>query len=734
MRTTSWLIVGFAVLWVAPLHAQTCGWNSGELEAGLPRTLAAVLARGDPGAEVRAAVDEYLVWVSTCDATRARVASFQLTRFVRRRSPTQQLRALRAIALARGPDIHVAGAEGFLFRPAYVNSNAEKEAARELTAAAHATGWPELAEELAALALATRSQETLRQASTVLWNLAASSGVLFALLTEIELARQDYAAVRAASARMLPEQRGTALRARGVANMVSGDSADIGAAQYLAGLEAAEGAELDRYYEEILPLLTGAEQNAWRDLARDERSAWLRRRWERSAAASALTVAERLAAHHQRVDYALRAYRRQSFYQPTPDWLWDAKTPRPLPVDDRGLVYVRHGEPDLTAVMLQGWTFDRYNAKNGPALHRMAWYYRRLGPTRALLEFDKSPYRPDYYLASPTAACEVSALNWDYSMRLAAFAPARHLDSNASQCKLPYATSAGDTIRRLWSPFELADITRDAVFQNESAARRFRQPIRTLVNAYILGAAAAELTVFTWIEGRSVTPSTDSSEAASYALPLMVTAEHVETDALQRVDTTLHAAAAAPMAGNESIIARTRVGRVSPGSIDVRVAVRNLADTTQGTHLLLRKQHPVAGSNIRLSDIVLAEPDGGSWRLGTHQLSPLPGHQLNQGASFRVYHEVYGLSSAEDLEVEIMVLPQRSRGVIAELHNLIERRQAWVLRFRDVLTPDSDGVARVVRTVQSDLAPGDYSVQVRVTRSSSGAPAESSTHLSVVRR
>lgn len=150
------------------------------------------------------------------------------------------LRALLGLALVRGPDVHVLHAEGALLRPVNRHTNAEIEGVRLLTAVAAETGWPEVVTELAAVAVATGKSESLATTAEALDRVPAAmrDASYWMALAEVELAREDAPAARAAAEHVTDEEP-RAQRALGIARMLSESDPAPGADIYLKGLARA---------------------------------------------------------------------------------------------------------------------------------------------------------------------------------------------------------------------------------------------------------------------------------------------------------------------------------------------------------------------------------------------------------------------------------------------------------------------------------------------------------------
>lgn len=710
-----------------PLAAQQCGWDSREIRNGEPLVFSTLLSRRSSSSVSTDALEQFHEWVTDCDATAARIATREMGISANRHRSNNLINAVYGIMLARGPEVQVEGAAGYLFRAVVPNSNAEKEATRRLAAVAERTAWPEVAAELTALALATRNGTALREASRILKQLAPGDPTLWIQLAEVEIVNANYDAARFAAGAAHAAGSPGALRTLGVVNLLSPDSAAAGRDYYIAGMMAADGLTLQKYYDDLVPLLTAAELAAWDSLDAPEQPAWLHRAWEWRASISTLPLEERLQTHFVRLEYAFQAYRRQSFRPATYASVWlDGRLP-PLPLDDRGIVFVRHGAPDDMVRFLAPKSLDRWSGMTGPAVNRTAWFYRSLAGGRAILEFDKSAYRPDYFLGDPSRRCELAADDDSYEARLREWN--RAFKQKSYGCT--YATVAGDTGRKHWSAIELAAVTADAILQTESAEPELSRPIDLLVNAYALRAGFnTELTTFVWAEAESIVPMSGAG-AATYSLPLFIALEKAASHSVVRFDTTLALRRNARFGARDAImIAHTFLPSFT-GEVAVRVALQNDADSLQGQIALMKKSVREYRKGFSVSDLVIAEPRDGSWYRGDTGLAPVPAHVIAEGDPFRLFYELYGLAAGEPIEVEVLIVPEGTSGLIDALRELISQRHAQSLSFDDTAESDSDGVVRRWHDVQAALRHGSYIVVVRLTRSS-GETAESTTTLEVL--
>jgi GWxTD domain-containing protein len=126
-----------------------------------------------------------------------------------------------------------------------------------------------------------------------------------------------------------------------------------GTVDYWAACAIADETASSEIWLDIEILATPDELAAWggfRTLPAGDRDdcAFFRRFWNRRAAASGMDVDERILAHYERTRFALENYRRRGRVRPR----FSARLGRPTNsvYDDRGLLYVRMGDPSETAM------------------------------------------------------------------------------------------------------------------------------------------------------------------------------------------------------------------------------------------------------------------------------------------------------------------------------------------------------------------------------------------------
>ncbi|HSJ32251.1 MAG TPA: hypothetical protein VK933_12500 [Longimicrobiales bacterium] len=730
-----------------PLQAQdapTCGWHFLDEQAS-PPTLDQLLQRTDGlSSRHQEAVAEIREWITACDHTAARRAAMSLRNERRRTNSTDPfLRALLGLALVRGPDVHVLHAEGALLRPVNRHTNAEIEGVRLLTAVAAETGWPEVVTELAAVAVATGKSESLATTVEALDRVPAAmrDASYWMALAEVELARENAPAARAAVEHVTDEEP-RAQRALGIARMLSESDPAPGADIYLKGLaRAAAGAALHRYFDDLRLLLSDAELAEWNALE-DGHAQWIRRKWEWRALLSGIRVAERLAENQRRLAFALKNYRRTSYRgAPVPTTLWtDSLMPDPMLLDDRGMIYLRHGEPTHELRMVR-------NSSGPVEAQRIAWTYSRPGPVQPVFEFDRGPDRPDYFLAEPYPICRGQHVSTrqrirfdsvslgyplpgdmvDWATRIHAFDPSlatyyRNCDRGPDVAQLAYQHLLTE-----------ARTHGGEMLNSENAAPRLRHPLTASMNLYAFAAAGAtELVAYIGVHAGELSPA-GSRVPLAYAFRILFAAGDPVTESIARRDTVIAFTQLAALP-EDAIVGTAVPLKLQPADATrITLSIINGYDSQQGQVLATSRDIPsFSGSALGLSDIVIAQPRDGAWIRGASRLAPAQGHAFLEDSPFRLYYEIYNAAANDPLTVQIVVAPGRDEGLLAQLSSLISKRSALSIDFTEDAVVDPDGVVRTDREVGAELQPGSYVVMITVTNGRTGEVAKRETNLVII--
>ena len=709
-------------------HAQqreTCGWDLlGEVQR--PPTVQQLLARSNAHPELGAVVQQLDRWYAQCDATAAREATLQLRRLASASGPSRNMaKGLLGIALVRGPEVQVERASGLWLRATHSSSNAERDGVRLLADVLVETGWPEIAQELAAVAVATRKAESLRAARDALTTVAARHNSFSVYLADVLLAMGDVRAARSRALEAVP-LTAAAQRVAALSALFESQNVETAGRQYLAALAAArDSADVHVFFDDIRLLLEPEELREWESLD-DGYAAWIRRKWEWRAFLAGVTIEQRIATHHQRLVVALRDFRRLSYRgAPVPSTLTLDSLSVSEPLDDRGLLYLRHGRPDTTL--------------QARAAQRVAWVYRSPEGYR-VFEFGRNATRSDYYLLEPHPICGGRHVitgqeprgypplsdRLDWAMTLAAHDRAlsdyyTRCESGSEFASLHY-TAAREEAR------ERAHVG----FSTETAVPGFTQSLSAAVNLYAFPAGTGtELIAYTALPMRTLTPA--STSPSIYSIDIRFAAGDAATSQVVLRDTTIRFTLPTQAAADASVAFPVALN--VPWATDARVSIMlaNPVARGEGQFLTTRKQlvHSVF-STLRSSDIVIAETREGRLRRGDSALAPVLGHAVVAGAQFRVYYELRGFVAGDRIRTNIAISPARDAGGI--LQSLISRRRAVSISFDEDAAVSPDGILRSLREFQPELEPGSYVMTIATTNTANGSRIVAETNLIILPR
>ncbi len=708
--------------WPQAEEPQLCGWDASELVNGVPASVASLARRSSnvPGQ----AVDKLVVWVSKCDDRAAEEAVAVLRRAHARHRNDHALTASLGISIARGPGIRVKGGVGVLYAAARAGSRPEKEAVTLLSEVGEAEDWPEVANELALLGLATRRVQTLEVAAGLLrrLNQQVNDPRTWSTLAEVELALGDTAAAASSSAAAIEQGDASARRTLGIARLRAGDPS--GASVYLDALAAADERGLALYLDDLRPLLTFDEAAAFPRMSVPEKREWLRRAWDWRAAEATLSVPERLIEHFRRLYFAYEHYTRQSYLGAPPfNALWRNDYIGVPRLDDRGISYVRHGPPDEVARLVF------------PGSTEETWLYAGLAGGVAAIDFTKDPSIPDYYIPDPSGGRPRErpsrVRTGSEKLRGEALGLYYAAIGNFILTKAPCGHAWGcapDRFKPIVGPDVRHKLGR-AVFQSETARPRLTEPLNTLLNTYAFRGPAdsTELAIIFSVHGQEIAPA-DSAETPAYRLRFFAAVQDSLTRRVVRSDSLV--SITAPERFGADAVVRYTPTLVTPASTaaTIRASVRNQVDTLQGQIVRMTRTIPsFALDSLAMSDLVIAEPRAGNWTRHGVGLEPIAGNRLVANQPFRLFYEVYGVPQDEIVDVDIKLAPDRPGGLLGRIADLISRREAMSLHFQEPVQLAGPDVAAVTRDITVELEAGEYTLSVKVTRRQDGASCSGST-------
>ena len=487
---------------------------------------------------------------------------------------------------------------------------------------------------------------------------------------------------------------------------------------------------LEALWTDFRGLATSTELAEWKARPATRRCAFLGEMIAERAMRAGLPIEERLAQHYERLerarmDWGLEEPRVQTgaaeIYGRHPE----------LEYDDRGLVYVRMGEPDEISYAIAG-----DDAKIGNRIE--GWRYDR-------------PEGPRVLFFAPVTRVGIGLI--DYRLL---DAPWRALGARNAATEIDFVVPTGlDTIplislQNLYLSFQGLDpmYVRRAYRMRSFEGTVLMQELSEDRQETLADVAFAVDSVpdapdlspslsFAWERLRFFDPS--STETVVWFLAT-ARAGDLEQDVTEGRSGVYRVRLSATIQRGTAVTADSALTEVRPGrslEADDAVVARIPVSVGPGSYpftLILRDGNIPGGasgnwtrgsvtgmrpSNLpEISDLAVAADSGGSWtRDGVTFLAVSPSHLTNPDGELHLYFEVYGLPAGAPYEVEIRAVPEPDAQQIWAV-------QPGALAYRASFSsemPGSGGIsAHHLQLDLSDTPEGAYVLGVRVADAESG--------------
>lgn len=502
---------------------------------------------------------------------------------------------------------------------------------------------------------------------------------------------------------------------------------DSGSAYRWLTLSAAERGDRAAAAEHYAAVLHSASHRSRPDLAADVAlldsvagdSASLMKVWSKSGFASGLAWSDRAAEHYVRLARALREFRLTTSDKRGARASDVTVARRDIPVDDRGIILIRHGTPD-TVIRAVG-------ANYRPA---ETWVYRNTSVGRQLFLFAGLRGEGGMQLVDDPMA----VVNWEsMSSKMPSSFSQLSLEHALQVLSLPLILDMEDwfqrlaledarygTLARALSALAASRSGRDmSVLQDRLYEVQMRNLVMTaLVHQDLDRALESESgrpRYERWLPLAVEVYRFRDADMNPELVPVMLV---TTPDSALQMRASFGATSAGAQTSRDTSL--TIPGRntsrvllspavVQPGAATwfINVQAQNgMGASTSGTL-------PVTRFNgLDISDIVIADPrPSGSMRRGNQRLGPLPGMHLRSGAPFGLYYEVYG-ARAGDYEVTITIEPAQTH-VLKKLTGIFGRKR---MSMKVAFSSQADGsaVQQTFYNLTADLAPGPYRLHLTV--------------------
>ncbi len=463
--------------------------------------------------------------------------------------------------------------------------------------------------------------------------------------------------------------------------------------RYFEGAALDDSIAAEGYRADLLPIALDAELAGFDAVRGAERAEYLRRFWADRDALELRRDGERIREHYRRLLYARRNFAltvSRRFYGGA-----DAYRSGSEEVDDRGVIYVRHGEP---AERLRPFVFGlmpneswRYVRADGDLLFHFSsgsdengggdlYDYRLVESVLDLRGASDAPI--DQLLLSRQSLSPVYSrmLNWGaYGA-----AKSRSRERGIGQASIAFGTTT------------------------DSYELQFAKPLTAVANLVAVGGEGnARLGHFVFAVGQPGSKADIRNGRASYPIRVRVGAFDAAGRVLARADTTVTFELSTPLAAGQFLIGRVPLSLV-PGAWSWRAAIQQGEDAGV---VLPRDSVVVTGGGpaLSLSDLALGA------RAASALWHPVPGDTVfltpfdlfREGSELELYYEASGVEPGAAYRHRIGVFRLKGEPPLPEARPVV------TLAFEE----KADGtVARSSRTLQlGRLKPGRYVVEVDVS-------------------
>ncbi len=508
---------------------------------------------------------------------------------------------------------------------------------------------------------------------------------------------------------------------------------------YFGGAQAATSAQALTLYRLDLSWIADSAELAAFDLVRDPdaRRRWLEQFWTRRDVVEARDMGERLAEHYRRWFYARHNFRlvsRHRHYDIT-----EVYRTTQVEFDDRGMIYLRHGEPDKRARYLCHAPADVPG--EGCATNE-SWLYRRRGREGDLVfHFAARDDVQDYKLVESL----VDVLGFRRAVRAASLNDPELsvLYQTRDQFGPLYSRVANGQRRPGSTLAQERQLGRRAIVlgtTSDSYTQRFEQLLDVVTSEFVVGSGGGAdsgqtLHVVFAIPGERLEPQTAGGGAVRYPLEFRVVVSDSSADhVVATLDTVRVFSARQRLRHPEYLTGRLAVP-VPAGRYQYRLLVRSL-DGVAGDLVI----NPVTVERLEprrfaVSDLVVGREGSGLVWLrpagDTVRLNPL--QRFPQETAVHLYYEIYGLASGAAYHTVVRLERDGGRSVFGAIGSLFGGGRSPVLLEFDA--PASGPVTRVQRGIAlRDVSKGSYRLTVVVSDPATGASVTRSQRFQVVDR
>lgn len=622
-----------------------------------------------------------------------------------------------------GPETGLRTVGWYPVRPVFSPSNAEYRARRQLVAAiASDSTLVGAALDLAALAIATHRADPLKEARDALAAVAAAGAAdarvhTAAALVELAFGQEEEALASAKRALRLEPDDPSALHAFARALWAQTGHDAEAANAYFAGAERMDEMAATQYFQDLLPILSAEESQEWISLSNSERHQWLREFWALEAALGGRTVSARLGDHYRRLRTANAMYRRTSGRgAPPAGSVLHRPDPR-VPFDDRGVIFVRHGQPEHVIR-----TMHALLPRNE------TWAYPGPDGRSVSYTFLQREHYPDYHLSSlPGCGRSIGAGSLFYDQRTELGYPFN---------ELAVACTAGGVSSSRYQEIN-ADVRAVAIegLTTRDDRPRFQRFIPLAVRTYSFRAervGQSRMEVGLLLAGDALT-GVRRDDGMHYASLIHLAVIDTLSKRVEVLDTVLGASVRSRLRDDQYLRVQLALDvPVSPSTV-FRFLVRDADAPTTGAFVggpADVRDYP--SGTFGVSDIVLSDLPPAD---GADPPRPplLASHAFRSGQAVHVFYDIYDLPPGARYRVRLTIRsPEREDGLWDRIKGLFGSDRSIRLTFDQVAPATPTPVLPRLRRLRADLSPGDYALTIDVENRDTDERVQRTTSLTIL--